>query len=76
MGINPQSQHGNANGINHHFLEWGHTQMLGVVPKFSETPGSVGHAGPRVGEHNLEVYWDWLGYTDQELQALAEKGII
>ena len=32
--------------------ELGHTRMLGIVPKFSETPGAVEHAGPTVGQHN------------------------
>jgi crotonobetainyl-CoA:carnitine CoA-transferase CaiB-like acyl-CoA transferase len=28
------------------------TPMLGVVPKFSRTPGSIGDVGPALGEHN------------------------
>jgi crotonobetainyl-CoA:carnitine CoA-transferase CaiB-like acyl-CoA transferase len=56
--------------------ELGHTRMLGVVPKFSNTPGSVEHAGPRLGEHNQQVYSSWLGYTHEQIDALAEKGII
>ena len=27
------------------------TPMLGVVPKFSRTPGSITDVGPRLGEH-------------------------
>lgn len=57
--------------------ELGHTRMLGVVPKFSDTPGSVAHAGPGLGEHNRQVYGSWLGLSSQEqIDDLAEKGII
>jgi crotonobetainyl-CoA:carnitine CoA-transferase CaiB-like acyl-CoA transferase len=56
--------------------ELGHTRMLGVVPKFSETPGAVEHAGPSLGEHNHQVYGSWLGYNDENINALAENGII
>lgn len=31
------------------------TAMLGVVPKFSRTPGSIGDVGPDLGEHT-ELY--------------------
>ena len=56
--------------------ELGRTRMLGIVPKFSETPGAVEHAGPRVGQHNAQVYAGWLGLDDEELAALAERGAI
>jgi len=56
--------------------ELGHTRMLGIVPKFSDTPGSVQHAGPRLGEHNPEVYGSWLGCSDEELDDLARQGVI
>ena len=50
--------------------------MLGIVPKFSDTPGSVDHAGPHLGEHNYQVYSPWLGYREEELDDLARRGII
>ena len=56
--------------------ELGHTRMLGIVPKFSETPGAVEHAGPTVGEHNSSVYGSWLGLGDDELGGLKERGAI
>ena len=56
--------------------ELGHTKMLGVVPKFSETPGSVEHAGPTLGEHNVQIYGSWLGLSDRDLEALEEQGVI
>ena len=56
--------------------ELGRTKMLGVVPKFSETPGSVEHAGPTVGEHNRHIYGSWLGLGEADLGALAGQGTI
>jgi crotonobetainyl-CoA:carnitine CoA-transferase CaiB-like acyl-CoA transferase len=56
--------------------ELGHTRMLGIVPKFSETPGAVEHAGPTVGQHNAAVYGAWLGLGEAELAALTERRVI
>ena len=56
--------------------ELGKTKMLGVVPKFSETPGSVQHAGPTVGEHNQHIYNSWLGLPADKLSQLSEEGTI
>ncbi len=56
--------------------ELGHTRMLGIVPKFSETPGAVEHAGPTVGQHNAAVYGAWLGLGEEELTGLSERGVI
>ena len=54
----------------------GHTKMVGVVPKFSETPGAVEHAGPVLGEHNNRIYGSWLGLDKEELGELERRGII
>ena len=56
--------------------ELGHTRMLGLVPKFSETPGELRHMGPTVGQHNAEVYADWLSLDDADLADLAQEGVI
>jgi len=56
--------------------ELGQTKMLGVVPKFSETPGSVEHAGPKVGEHNQHIYSSWLGLDEEKLTELNRQGTI
>ena len=56
--------------------ELGQTKMLGVVPKFSETPGAVEHAGPKVGEHNQHIYGSWLGLDEGELTELKRRGTL
>jgi crotonobetainyl-CoA:carnitine CoA-transferase CaiB-like acyl-CoA transferase len=56
--------------------ELGRTRMLGIVPKFSETPGSVEHAGPRLGQHNAEIYGEWLGYNQGEVDDFRRRGIV
>jgi formyl-CoA transferase len=56
--------------------ELGKTKMLGIVPKFSETPGAVEHAGPTVGEHNQRIYGSWLGLDEGELAEMTGQGTI
>ena len=56
--------------------ELGKTKMLGIVPKFSETPGAVNHAGPNVGEHNQHIYGSWLGLDEGELADMTGQGTI
>ena len=56
--------------------EIGQTVMPGVIPKFSETPGAIDHAGPTLGEHNEQVLGSWLGYDAQQVEELANKGTI
>ena len=56
--------------------ELGHTRMLGVVPKFSETPGSVDHAGPTLGQHNGVILGSWLGYSEDQVEELAGREIM
>lgn len=56
--------------------ELGEALVQNVVPKFSETPGSVDHLGPRLGEHNDEIYRDELGYSEDRIKQLRDAGII
>lgn len=54
----------------------GNLKTLGIVPKFSRTPGDVEFLGPRHGEHNDEVYCDELGVDDETYERLQEEGVI
>jgi crotonobetainyl-CoA:carnitine CoA-transferase CaiB-like acyl-CoA transferase len=46
------------------------------VPKLSLTPGQTEWVGPKLGEHNREVYGDLLGLSHQELDELASAKVI
>jgi len=49
----------------------------GIIPKLSESPGSVRNAGPaRVGQHNDDIYSDLLGYAAEKLAQLTDEGIL
>jgi formyl-CoA transferase len=56
--------------------ELGQIPMPGVVPTFSRTPGRIVHAGPRLGEHNDEVFTGLLALPREEMARLAREGII
>lgn len=55
--------------------ELGPVRMQGVVPRFSDTPGTVHAAGPALGEHNESVYRG-LGYGAEDISALRSNRII
>jgi crotonobetainyl-CoA:carnitine CoA-transferase CaiB-like acyl-CoA transferase len=55
--------------------ELGPLKMQNVLFRLSETPGEVRSTGPRLGEHNAEVYRE-LGIGEVELRELAEKGVV
>jgi crotonobetainyl-CoA:carnitine CoA-transferase CaiB-like acyl-CoA transferase len=50
--------------------------MQNVIPKLTETPGRIDHAGPEIGEHNGEIYLGELGLTESELAELKEAGVV
>jgi crotonobetainyl-CoA:carnitine CoA-transferase CaiB-like acyl-CoA transferase len=55
--------------------ELGPLKMQNVLFRLSETPGHIEHAGPRLGEHNQEIF-GVLGIDAQELEALAREGVV
>ena len=54
----------------------GSIKMPGIFPKFSETPGSIRWAGPKLGQHNEEVFCGLLGYSKEELAAMHKEGAV
>ena len=46
------------------------------LPKLSATPGIIKTLGPRLGEHNDEIYKELLNVSKDELIGLKKKGII
>ena len=56
--------------------ELGPVRMQNVVPRLSETPGSIDHAGPPKGAYNSAVYDELLGLDADELERLSGAGVI
>jgi formyl-CoA transferase len=50
--------------------------MTGVVPRFTETPGRIRHAGARLGEHTDDVLGELLGLSAAQLDGLRAEGVI
>jgi formyl-CoA transferase len=55
--------------------EMGEVPMHAVVPRLSRTPGALRTPAPTVGQHNEEVYTR-IGYSDERLAALRQRGVI
>ena len=48
----------------------GRLDFVAPAPKLSGTPGRHQHVGPAIGAHNAEVFSDWLGMTEAEIEGL------
>ena len=63
-------------------LEWEDQQLgktvkgVGVIPKFSKTPGKIWRGSVPVGHDNELVYRDLLGLETQALHDLSQRGVI
>ena len=69
--------HYNARGLFEEVDVAGETlQIPAMIPRLSETPGRTDWPGPEVGAHNAEVLGDVLGMSEDEIAALADKGVI
>ena len=56
--------------------QFGKMHMQNVAPKLSDTPGSVRHVGPELGEHNAYVFGHLLSLSEEQQADYKERGII
>jgi crotonobetainyl-CoA:carnitine CoA-transferase CaiB-like acyl-CoA transferase len=54
----------------------GSVAMPTVVPRLSDTPGGVRHAGREVGQDSRAVLREVLGMDDARIDALAQEGVV
>ncbi len=64
------------NLVTHEVAAVGPVTVPGVVPKLSRTPGRITRLGPRLGEHNAQVYRRLLGLDDAAIARLKADGVI
>lgn len=74
-----ENSHYQARGVH---VQWEDQQLgkpvmgVGIVPRFSETPGKIWRGSVPVGHDNELIYGDLLGITPQTLSELAARGVI
>ena len=56
--------------------QFGKIRMQNVVPKLSETPGGIRRPSPALGEHNDEIYVDFLGMPRERYERLKAARVI
>ncbi len=54
----------------------GEFDVPGFALRFSEFPQTLDLHAPTLGEHNAEILTQWLDYSENEVQALVDKGIL
>ena len=54
----------------------GKVRVPGSVFKMSETPGDPTQPAPFLGQHNVEVYSELLGYDQETIATLQREGVI
>ena len=56
--------------------ELGAMTVQAPVPRFSDAEGRIDHLGPRLGEHNAEVYGELLDLSPNEIDDLHARGVL
>ncbi len=56
--------------------DFGSVAMANVVPRFAADPAQLRHSAGGVGQDNREVYRDWLGLSEQQIERLTQKKVI
>ena len=54
----------------------GKVKVVGVVPRLTDTPGSIETPPPTLGQHNKEIYCGLLGFSEDELASLTREGAL
>jgi CoA:oxalate CoA-transferase len=54
----------------------GSLRVVNTPMKFSRTPAGPTEGAPALGEHTREVLRNWLGLSDEEMDALIREGVI
>ena len=54
----------------------GKVTVPGSPFKMSKTPGKIDYPAPFLGQHNVSVLTDMLGYSEAEINRLADEGVI
>ena len=54
----------------------GEYKAVNFPVKFSETPGKIHSPAPLLGEHNEQILTEYLGYSEEEINALYKGGVI
>ena len=54
----------------------GHLRVTNNPIRLSDTKSTLRMPAPLLGQHNREVYGQWLGLDEEQLEQLKEKGII
>ena len=50
--------------------------MQNVFPRLSKTPGKVSTKAPELGQHNTEIFREWLGLGKDDIDRLRKQGAI
>jgi crotonobetainyl-CoA:carnitine CoA-transferase CaiB-like acyl-CoA transferase len=56
--------------------DFGPVAMVAPVPKLRATPGEIRSTGPRLGQHNDEIYRGWLEMSTDEVARLRSANIV
>ena len=54
----------------------GEFDVPGFALRFSQFPQTLNLQAPTLGEHNAEILTQWLGYSEDEVQALVSKRVL
>ena len=56
--------------------DFGSVAMANIVPRFTIDRVQMRHAAGDIGQDNREVYQDWLGRSEEEMEELSRKKVI